>query len=68
MNIIIKESQLQKLIEQVKVDKIEVLADQIWNATSGVGTDEQKVYYALKQITNLKFFVQVNTKLISKYK
>lgn len=68
MNIIIKESQLQKLIEQVKVDKIEVLADQIWNATSGVGTDEQKVYDALKQITNLKFFVQINTKLISKYK
>jgi lysozyme len=68
MNIIIKESQLQKLIEQVKVDKVEMLADQIWNATSGVGTDEQKVYDALKQITNLKFFVQVSTKLISKYK
>jgi lysozyme len=68
MNIIIKESQLQKLIEQVKVDKVEMLADQIWNATSGVGTDEQKVYDALKQITNLNFFVQVSTKLISKYK
>lgn len=67
MNIIIKESQLKILIENVKVDKIEVLADQIWNATSGVGTDEQKVYDALKQITNLQFFVQVNTKLISKY-
>ena len=68
MNIIIKESQLQKLIEQVKVDKVEVIADQIWDATSGVGTDEQKVYDALKQVTNLQFFVQVNTKLISKYK
>jgi hypothetical protein len=68
MNIIIKESQLQKLIEQVKVDKVEVLADQIWDATSGIGTDEDKVYDALKQITNLQFFVKVNTKLISKYK
>ena len=67
MNIIIKESQLQKLIEQVKIDKVELLADQIWDATSGVGTDEQKVYDALKQITNLQFFVQVSTKLISKY-
>jgi len=68
MNIIIKENQLQKLIEQVKVDKVEMLADQIWNATSGIGTDEEKVYDALKQITNLQFFVKVNTKLISKYK
>lgn len=67
MNIIIKESQLRKLIEQVKIDKVELLADQIWDATSGVGTDEQKVYDALKQITNLQFFVQVSTKLISKY-
>jgi lysozyme len=68
MNIIIKENQLQKLIEQVKVDKVEMLADQIWNATSGIGTDEEKVYDAIKQITNLQFFVQVSTKLISKYK
>ena len=68
MNIIIKESQLQKLIEQVKVDKVEMVADQIWDATSGIGTDEVKVYDALKQITNLQFFVKVNTKLISKYK
>jgi lysozyme len=68
MNIIIKESQLQKLIERVKVDKVEILADQIWDATSGIGTDEDKVYSVLKQITNLPFFVQVNTKLISKYK
>jgi lysozyme len=67
MNIIIKESQLQMLIEQVKVDKVENLADQIWNSTSGIGTDEQKVYDTLKQITNLQFFVQVSTKLISKY-
>ena len=65
MNIIIKESQLQKLIERVKVDKVEILADQIWDATSGIGTDEDKVYSVLKQITNLPFFVQVNTKLIS---
>ena len=55
------------LIEQVKVDKVENLADQIWNSTSGIGTDEQKVYDTLKQITNLQFFVQVSTKLISKY-
>jgi lysozyme len=67
MNIIIKESQLQKLIEQVKRDKVEVIADEIWESTSGIGTDEDRIYKALNQITNLNFFVQVNTKLISKY-
>lgn len=68
MDIIIKESQLNRLIEQVKIDKVEKLADDVYNATSGVGTDEQKVYNTLRQINNVRLFVQFNTKLISKYK
>jgi len=67
MNIILKESQLRRLIENVKIDKVENSADEIWSATSGIGTDEDKVYNALRQITNLNFFIQVNNKLISKY-
>jgi len=68
MDIIIKESQLNRLIEQVKIDKVEKLADDVYNATSGLGTDEQKVYNTLRQINNVRLFVQFNTKLISKYK
>jgi lysozyme len=68
MNILIKESQLEKLIEQVKRDKVEVIADEIWGSTSGLGSDEDRLYNALNQITNLNFFTQVNGKLISKHK
>ena len=68
MELLINENQLQRLIEQVKVDKIKSLSDAIWNATSGIGTDEEKVYQILKQITNLETFIKVNTKLISDYK
>lgn len=67
MDIIIKESQLNKLIEQVKVNKVETVADEIWNSASGIGTDEEKMYNALKQIKNIRSFVQVNTQLISKH-
>jgi lysozyme len=68
MDIIIKESQLNRLIEQVKIDKVEKLADDVYNATSGLGTDEEKIYNTLRQINNVRLFVQFNTKLISKYK
>ena len=68
MELLINENQLQRLIEQVKVDKIKNFADAIWTATSGLGTDEEKVYQTLRQITNLETFIKVNTKLISDYK
>ena len=68
MDLLINENQLKRLVEQVKVDKVKNFADSIWNATSGLGTDEEKVYQLLKQITNLETFIKVNTKLISDYK
>ncbi len=68
MELIIKENQLQRLIEQVKTDKIESLADQIYNATSGVGTDEEKVYDAINKIANKNMFLLLNKKLETKYK
>jgi GH24 family phage-related lysozyme (muramidase) len=67
MDLLINENQLKRLVEQVKVDKIKNFADAIWNATSGLGTDEEKVYQILKQITNFQTFVKINTKLISDY-
>jgi GH24 family phage-related lysozyme (muramidase) len=67
MNLLINENQLNRLIESVKVDKIKNFADAIWTATSGLGTDEEKVYQTLRQITNLETFIKVNTKLISDY-
>jgi GH24 family phage-related lysozyme (muramidase) len=68
MDLLINENQLKRLVEQVKVDKVKNFADAIWKAASGLGTDEEKVYQILKQITNLETFIKVNTKLISDYK
>jgi lysozyme len=68
MDLLINENQLKRLVEQVKVDKVKNFADAIWNATSGLGTNEEKVYQILQQITNIQTFIKVNTKLISDYK
>lgn len=67
MDILINESQLSKLVEQVKVNKIEKIADDIWDSVSGIGTDEEKMYNAVKQIRNLYYLGNVTNLLYRKH-
>ena len=55
MRIIISENQLNSLISS-KGNSIDIIADSLWNAVSGLGTDEEKFYDNLKKIKSQEVF------------
>ena len=70
MKLIINESQCKILIEQLKSPNPQEIANMIWSSVSGVGTDEEKMYSALKlmllPIKSMKLLGQIsNLKLSS---
>jgi len=68
MNLLINESQVIKLLEQVKINQFEKMADDIWNSVSGIGTDEEKIYDTIKNIKNLNTLGRITNILYKKYK
>jgi len=68
MKLIINESQCKILIEQLKSPNPQEIANMIWSSVSGVGTDEEKMYSALKLIKNQNVLNSVNSLLVKNYK
>ena len=68
MKLIINESQCKILIEQLKSPNPQEIADTIWSSVSGVGTDEEKMYSALKLIKNQNILNSVNNILVKNHK
>lgn len=60
MKLIINESQCKILIEQLKSPNPQEIANMIWSSVSGAGTDEEKMYSALKLINNQNILNSVN--------
>ena len=67
MKLIINESQCKILIEQLKSPNPQEIADTIWSSVSGVGTDEEKMYSALKLINNQNILNSVNNILVKNH-
>ena len=67
MKLIINESQCKILIEQLKSPNPQEIADTIWSSVSGVGTDEEKMYSALKLIKNQNILNSVNNILVKNH-
>jgi hypothetical protein len=67
MKLIINESQCKILIEQLKSPNPQEIADTIWSSVSGVGTDEEKMYSALKLINNQNILNSVNSILVKNH-
>jgi lysozyme len=67
MKLIINESQCKILIEQLKSPNPQEIADMIWSSVSGVGTDEEKMYSALKLINNQNILNSVNSILVKNH-
>ena len=67
MKLIINESQCKILIEQLKSPNPQRIADMIWSSVSGVGTDEEKMYSALKLINNQNILNSVNNILVKNH-
>jgi len=67
MKLIINESQCKILIEQLKSPNPQEIADTIWSSVSGVGTDEEKMYSALKLINNQNILNSVNRILVKNH-
>ena len=67
MKLIISESQCKILIEQLKSPNPQEIANMIWSSVSGVGTDEEKMYSALKLIKNQNVLNSVNSLLVKNY-
>lgn len=68
MKLIISESQCKILIEQLKSTNPQEIADMIWSSVSGIGTNEEKMYSALKLIKNRNILNSVNSILVKSYK
>lgn len=67
MKLIINESQCKILIEQLKSPNPQEIADIVWSSVSGVGTDEEKMYSALKLISNQNILNSVNSILVKNH-
>jgi lysozyme len=67
MKLIINESQCKILIEQLKSPNPQEIADTIWSSVSGIGTDEEKMYSALKLINNQNILNSVNRILVKNH-
>lgn len=67
MKLIINESQCKILIEQLKSPSPQQIADIVWSSVSGVGTDEEKMYSALKLISNQNILNSVNSILVKNH-
>ena len=67
MKLIINESQCKILIEQLKSPNPQEIADTIWSSVSGIGTDEEKMYSALKLINNQNILNSVNNILVKNH-
>ena len=67
MKLIINESQCKILIEQLKSPSPQQIADIVWSSVSGVGTDEEKMYSALKLISNQNILNSVNNILVKNH-
>lgn len=67
MKILITEEQIRFLLEQVKITP-DIIADNLWKAVSGGGTDENLFLSYLSQIKDRKTFDVVNNLLLSKHR